>query len=140
MAPTLPSFNPARLRSYIFRLPLFTRIVLLLIVIFWILELQSAWNVVQWGALYPNEVNLGTSKNNVPPETSLEVGPRRFLDPVANIMSCHSVQDQHISSHSSRILSCLPKRNYPSASAGEIRSRKWDTIEWSHVCRTYIPL
>lgn len=60
MAPSLPSFNPARLRSYIFRLPLFTRIVLLLIVIFWILELQSAWNVVQWGALYPNKVNLGT--------------------------------------------------------------------------------
>lgn len=67
MAPSLPSFNPARLRSYIFRLPLFTRIVLLLIVIFWILELQSAWNVVQWGALYPNKVNLGTSKNKFPP-------------------------------------------------------------------------
>lgn len=63
MAPTLPSFSPARLRSYIFRLPLFTRIVLLLIVLFWILGLQSAWNVVQWGALIPQEVSLGTSKN-----------------------------------------------------------------------------
>lgn len=63
MAPTLPSFSPARLRSYLFRLPLFTRVVLLLIVFFWILELQSVWNVVQWGALIPNEINLGTSKN-----------------------------------------------------------------------------
>ena len=61
MAPTLPSFNPARIRTYIFRLPLFTRIVLLFIIIFWILELQSAWNVAQWGALVPEEVNLGTS-------------------------------------------------------------------------------
>lgn len=66
MAPTLPSFSPARLRSYLFRLPLFTRVVLLLIVIFWILELQSVWDVVQWGALYPNEINLGTSKNAPP--------------------------------------------------------------------------
>lgn len=61
MAPTLPQFNPARLRSYIVRLPLLTRIFLLAIAIFWILELQSAWNVVQWGALIPKEINLGTS-------------------------------------------------------------------------------
>ncbi|KAL2045502.1 hypothetical protein N7G274_001930 [Stereocaulon virgatum] len=60
MAPTLPSFNPGRLRSYIFRLPLFTRIIILFIVLFWILEFQSAWNVAQWGALVPEEVNLGT--------------------------------------------------------------------------------
>ncbi|KAL2055323.1 hypothetical protein ABVK25_004131 [Lepraria finkii] len=60
MAPTLPSFNPGRLRSYIFRLPLFTRIILLFTILFWILELQSAWNVVLWGALVPEEVNLGT--------------------------------------------------------------------------------
>ena len=62
MAPTLPQFSPARVRSYIFRLPLFTRIIILLILIFWLLELQSAWNIVQWGALVPAKVNLGTSK------------------------------------------------------------------------------
>lgn len=61
MAPTLPQFNPARLRSFIFRLPLLTRVFLVVIALFWILELQSAWNVVQWGALIPKEVNLGTS-------------------------------------------------------------------------------
>ena len=61
MAPTLPSFNLARLRTYIFRLPLFTRIILLLIALFWVLELQKAWDVTQWGALIPKEVNLGTS-------------------------------------------------------------------------------
>lgn len=61
MAPTLPQFSPARLRSYVFRLPLLTRIFVLFIAIFWILELQSAWDVVQWGALVPAKVNLGTS-------------------------------------------------------------------------------
>ncbi|MCJ1378053.1 putative rhomboid protease [Xylographa soralifera] len=60
MAPTLPSFNPARLRSYVFRLPLFTRATLLAILVFWILELQSTWNVVRWGGLVPNEVGFGT--------------------------------------------------------------------------------
>ena len=62
MAPTLPQFNPARFQKYIFRLPLFTRIALLLVIVFWILELQSAWDVASWGALVPKEVNLGTSK------------------------------------------------------------------------------
>lgn len=67
MAPTLPSFNPARLRSYVFRLPLFTRVIILFIIVFWIAELQSAWNIAQWGALMPAEVNLGTSTSILRP-------------------------------------------------------------------------
>ena len=63
MAPTLPSLNPARLRSYVFRLPLFTRLVLLFIAVFWVVELQSAWDVVQWGSLVPKQVGLGTSRS-----------------------------------------------------------------------------
>ena len=61
MAPTLPHFNPSRLRTYLFRIPLFTRIALILITLFWILEFQSKWDVAQWGALVPLEVNLSTS-------------------------------------------------------------------------------
>ncbi|KAI4097168.1 MAG: hypothetical protein LQ344_000578 [Seirophora lacunosa] len=60
MAPTLPSLDVRRLRSYIFRLPLFTRVILVFIAIFWILELQQVWNVIQWGALIPQEINLAT--------------------------------------------------------------------------------
>ena len=45
-----------------FRLPLFTRVMLLAIIIFWVLELQTAWDVPAWGALIPKEINLGTSK------------------------------------------------------------------------------
>lgn len=61
MAPTLPQISPARIRSYLLRLPFLTRVVLLLLVVFWLLELQSIWNVVQWGALIPQEVGLSTS-------------------------------------------------------------------------------
>ena len=50
--------NPTRLRSYLFRLPLFTRIVLFTCVAFWLLELQTVWSVTQWGALIPQEVGL----------------------------------------------------------------------------------
>ena len=66
MAPTLPQFNPARLRSYVFRIPFFTRFVLLLITFFWILELQTAWDITQWGALVPLQVNLSTSTSTSP--------------------------------------------------------------------------
>ena len=64
MAPTLPQFNPARLRSYVFRIPLFTRIILLLILLFWILEFQTAWDIAQWGALVPLQVNFSTSTSS----------------------------------------------------------------------------
>lgn len=58
--PPLP-FNPGRIRTYLLRLPLFTRLVLLVILAFWLLEFQTMWSVVQWGALIPEEINLGTS-------------------------------------------------------------------------------
>ncbi|KAF4203918.1 hypothetical protein CNMCM8927_008065 [Aspergillus lentulus] len=57
--PPLP-FNPTRVRSYVLRLPLFTRLVLLVIVAFWLLELQTIWSVVQWGSLTPNEIGIGS--------------------------------------------------------------------------------
>ena len=53
-----PAINPSRLRSYLLRLPLFTRIVLLACIGFWLLELQTVWSVTQWGALIPKEIGL----------------------------------------------------------------------------------
>ncbi|KAK5061038.1 putative rhomboid protease [Exophiala bonariae] len=55
-----PSFNPVRLRTYILRLPLFTRLILLAIIAFWILELQTVWSVIQWGALIPKEIGFSS--------------------------------------------------------------------------------
>jgi glycosylphosphatidylinositol transamidase len=59
--PSLP-VDPTRVRSYILRLPLFTRVVLLVIVAFLLLELQSVWDVVSWGALVPDEMGFGGSR------------------------------------------------------------------------------
>jgi len=53
-------FNPARIRVYLFRLPLFTRICLLAILGFWIAGLFLTW-IPAWGALVPAEVGLTTS-------------------------------------------------------------------------------
>jgi glycosylphosphatidylinositol transamidase len=61
MAPSLPQFSAARMRSYIFRLPLFTRSVIAIIIILWIVSIQSVWNLQQWGALIPSEIGLSTS-------------------------------------------------------------------------------
>ena len=60
----LPNFSPARLRSIMRSMPFFTRICVVLILAALLLELQSitSWSIVQWGALIPMEINLGTSK------------------------------------------------------------------------------
>lgn len=52
--------NVSRLRSYLFRLPLFTRLIVLAIFAFWVLELQTVWSVIQWGSLIPKEIGLGS--------------------------------------------------------------------------------
>lgn len=59
---SLPSSlpNPTRLRSYLLRLPLFTRLTILIILALYILSLQSAWNVVSWGGLTPSVIGLFT--------------------------------------------------------------------------------
>jgi hypothetical protein len=63
MPPSLPQFSAARARSYIFRLPLFTRCIILVIALLWLVSLQSAWDVQQWGALIPKEIGLATSSS-----------------------------------------------------------------------------
>ncbi|KAI9861474.1 MAG: putative rhomboid protease [Vezdaea acicularis] len=58
MPPTLPSFNPARLRTYVFRLPLFTRCAVLIIIFLWVLSLQLLWDERQTLSLVPDEIGL----------------------------------------------------------------------------------
>lgn len=50
------------MRSYVFRLPLFTRAIVFVIIAFWVVSMQSVWDVVQWGALIPKEIGLSTSQ------------------------------------------------------------------------------
>jgi len=60
MAPSLPQFSAARMRSYIFRLPLFTRAIIFVIVGLWLLSLLPVLDVQQWGSLIPKEIGIST--------------------------------------------------------------------------------
>ncbi|KAK2038935.1 rhomboid family protein [Colletotrichum somersetense] len=61
MAPNMTSFSTLRARTYVLRLPLFTRVVLLIIVVAWIAGVQSAWDLRQWGALIPDQLTFTSS-------------------------------------------------------------------------------
>ncbi|TDZ35113.1 Rhomboid protein 2 [Colletotrichum spinosum] len=61
MAPNVTAFSTLRARSYIFRLPFFTRVVVVIIVGAWLGSLQSAWDVKQWGALIPDQLTFTSS-------------------------------------------------------------------------------
>ena len=54
-----PQFNPQRIRSYILRLPLCTRVILALIVAFWVAGISHGFQ--NWASLDPNEVFAGSS-------------------------------------------------------------------------------
>ncbi|SMQ55296.1 unnamed protein product [Zymoseptoria tritici ST99CH_3D7] len=59
MAPSIPMPDARRIRSYILRLPLSTRGLILIITLLYIAKLFMPW-ILQWGALIPNEINLQT--------------------------------------------------------------------------------
>jgi hypothetical protein len=58
MPPSTTTFNSWRLRSYLLRLPLFTRIVLVVIILAEIIGFQSVWDIRQWGALIPDQLSI----------------------------------------------------------------------------------
>lgn len=62
MAPSLPQFSAARMRSYIFRLPLFTRAIIFVIVALWLASLLPVLDVQQWGSLIPKEIGISTCR------------------------------------------------------------------------------
>lgn len=68
MAPalTLPSLNASRARSYVFRLPLFTRVIVAALVGVWVVQVVvPGWDLKAWGALVPAEVGLSSSKSGL---------------------------------------------------------------------------
>lgn len=54
---SFPQFSPQRLRSYILRLPLITRIILIIIIAFWIAGISHGFQ--HWAQLIPSEVIAG---------------------------------------------------------------------------------
>ncbi|KAH0493325.1 hypothetical protein MKX07_006862 [Trichoderma sp. CBMAI-0711] len=58
--PSIQGFNTLRARSYVLRLPLFTRAILLSIAAFWLLSLPGYWDVRLWGSLIPDKISFAT--------------------------------------------------------------------------------
>lgn len=98
MAPSLPQINVARIRSYVFRLPLFTRLILFLIIILWIVSIQSVWDIQTWGALIPKEIGFSTSTTTTTPIDSKQL---------ADIVDLHSVPHKYISFDTCGLLTCI---------------------------------
>ncbi|KAJ3570843.1 hypothetical protein NPX13_g5591 [Xylaria arbuscula] len=60
--PNVQSFNALRARSYLLRLPLFTRAMIAVMIAFALAGLQGAWNIQEWGALIPRELSITTKR------------------------------------------------------------------------------
>jgi len=56
--PSVQGFSFVRARSYIFRLPLFTRAIILIICLCWVLGAQSVWDLRKWGSLIPDQIDF----------------------------------------------------------------------------------
>lgn len=86
--PTLQSFSAGRAKSYVYKLPLFTRLVVFILVATWAagVVLGSKWDIQAWGALVPDEVGLTSCECFRPQESpdQREMGLRRELDVYAH--------------------------------------------------------
>ncbi|KAF4983814.1 hypothetical protein FZEAL_851 [Fusarium zealandicum] len=71
MRPRLQNFNTLRARSYVFRLPLFTRLIVLVIIAVWIASVQSVWDLREWGALIPDQISIFSGKFRIILDISL---------------------------------------------------------------------
>lgn len=56
--PTIQVISINRVRSYILRLPLFTRAIILIITLFWLFSLPGVWDIQDWGSLIPNRLSV----------------------------------------------------------------------------------
>jgi hypothetical protein len=134
--PPLP-FNPTRLRSYILRLPLFTRVTLLIIFAFWLLELQTVWSVVNWGALVPNEIGIGGSRSSLDPFQRCSRVPKwHFWDWMLRQM--FSVQVKHLPSNTCEFSSCYSEHPGSDAPDRTIWGRIWYSDSSRLVSWTYV--
>lgn len=59
-----PTWNTAKARSYVVRLPLLTRCFAAAIFVFWFVGLQGFFDVQAWGNLDPKEVGFGTCRSS----------------------------------------------------------------------------
>ena len=64
--PNIQGFSTLRARSYVLRLPLFTRGLIVVITAFYFAGLLPLWDLRQWGALIPDQMNIFTCQYRSP--------------------------------------------------------------------------
>lgn len=115
----MPTFSTLRARSYVFRLPLFTRAMALIIVLLWAFGVQSVWDLRAWGALIPDKISFATGEPVNPALTTLEsqhCADLAFLRlPSVDISPNPSQLHTH----------CAQCRCFDTAD-GEVRKRAWN--------------
>ncbi|EGD84884.1 hypothetical protein H112_08601 [Trichophyton rubrum D6] len=90
------TFDPSRLRSYLLRLPLFTRLALLCIVVFWVIGLQNVWDVPKWGALYPSKISFAGGMYRINTYPIVHAG---FLHAFLNIIAVTPLLEKFEAEH-----------------------------------------
>lgn len=120
--PASSHFSASRARSYIFRLPLFTRIAIFAIFVAWVVQVAApgGFDVKAWGALVPAEVSLSSCKYIRCIRVGGEVDEHELTKDVC------SIPHKYLPVHTPRVLPHDPQRAGVDAVNGEVRERVWD--------------
>ncbi|KAI9788623.1 MAG: putative rhomboid protease [Peltula sp. TS41687] len=115
-------YNPARLRSYLYRLPLATRAILLFVLIFWLASLLGSrwWDVVRWGALIPDKVTLTSWRDSVYRLSTFPLIHANVIHVLFNVLALVPLLERFEANHGSLVtfalfngtLSTLPAAMY----------------------------
>lgn len=128
--PTIQSFNTLRARSYLSRLPLFTRFINVVIFLVWLLGVQSVWDVRQWGTLYPAEINFATGEKGLL-GTLLEGDKAKLTR-----RNHHSTSVDDVPAHTLQLFPYAGQRYSLDAFDGEDGMRIWHIDDLCAVLRT----
>jgi len=95
MLPNAATLGALRTRSYLLQLPLFTRAVIFLILIFWLLTLLPAWDIREWGSLIPLRLGFTSAyRLNTYPIIHLN-----FIHAVMNVLALTPLMERFESEH-----------------------------------------
>jgi len=94
MPPSMPQISPARFRSYMFKLPLFTRLILFVIFASWIASFL--WNLQAIFALTPNEIKIPTALHRTQTYTLVHAG---FLHALLNAIALTPLLERFEAEH-----------------------------------------
>ncbi|KAF2433852.1 putative rhomboid family protein [Tothia fuscella] len=111
-AASFPQFSPQRLRSYVLRLPLCTRLLLLVVVAFWVAGISNGFQ--HWAQLIPKEV-LGGGMHRINTYPFLHVG---FIHMISNVIALTPLLERFESEHgtlTTLILFTGPFSTFPAA-------------------------